>query len=106
MKSRDFKKKIKRLTNHRFEAKNEENRFYVNRDGEEVVLVVDDDGEEDWVKISLKERKPFLNDKDEPVESPTNAEKPSKTSEEEPEEEASSEKSTTTRKRKTTKTTN
>ena len=86
--------------------KDEDDLYFVNRDGEEVVLVVDDDGEEDWVKLSLKERKPFLNDEDEPVESPTKAEKPSEKSEEEPEEEASSEKSTTTRKRKTTKTTN
>jgi hypothetical protein len=89
--------------------KDEDDLYFVNRSGEEVVLVVGDDGEEDWVKLSLKERKPFLNDEDEPVESPTNAEKPSKTPEEEPEEEPeedSSEKSTATRKRKTTKTTN
>jgi hypothetical protein len=82
------------------ENKDQDDVYFVNRSGEEVVLVVDDDGEEDWVKISLKERKPFLDDEDNPVESPTKAQKPSA----EPEEEASPEKPTT-RKRKTTNTT-
>jgi hypothetical protein len=87
--------------------KDEDDLYFVNRDGEEVVLVVGDDGEEDWVKLSLKERKPFLSDEDEPVESPTKAEKSSEKSGEEPEEEETpSEKTATARKRKTTKTTN
>ncbi len=82
--------------------KDQDDLYFVNREGEEVILVVGDDGEEDWVKISLKERKPFLDDEDKPLKSTVKAEKPS----EEPEEEASPEKPTATRKRKTTKTTN
>ena len=42
--------------------------YFVNMDGEEVVSVTNDDGEEEWVKISLKERKPFLDDDDKPIE--------------------------------------
>ena len=72
--------------------------YFVNREGEEVVLVVDENGEEDWVKISLKERKPFLDDEDAPIESPVKAE-------ESAEEEEAPEKPKTTRQRKTTKTT-
>tara|TARA_R110000824_G_scaffold2865_4_gene13043 strand:+ start:1861 stop:2841 length:981 start_codon:yes stop_codon:yes gene_type:complete len=83
------------------ENKDQDDVYFVNRDGEEVVLVVDDDGEEEWIKISLKERKPFLDDEDNPLESPVKAKKPST----EPEEGVSPEKPTT-RKRKTTKTTN
>ena len=78
--------------------KNSEEVYFVNREGEEVVLVVDDDGEEEWVKISLKERKPFLDDDDKPIESPVNAEKAA-------EEEKTSEKPKATKQRKTTKTT-
>ena len=59
---------------------------------------MDDDGEEEWVKISLKERKPFLDDDDKPIESPVNAEKAA-------EEEKTSEKPKATKQRKTTKTT-
>ena len=46
--------------------KDSEQVYFVNRDGEEVVLVTKD-GEEVWVKISLKERKPFLDDDDKPI---------------------------------------
>lgn len=41
--------------------------YFVNREGEEVVLVANSDGEEEWVKISLKERKPFLDEEDKPI---------------------------------------
>lgn len=41
--------------------------YFVNREGEEVVLVTNSDGEEEWVKISLKERKPFLDEEDNPI---------------------------------------
>ena len=40
--------------------------YFVNREGEEVVLVTKD-GEEEWVKLSLKERQPFLDDNDKPI---------------------------------------
>ena len=80
------------------ENKDPEEIYFVNREGEEVVLVVDENGEEDWVKISLKERKPFLDDEDKPIESPVKAE-------ESAEEEEAPEKPKTTRQRKTTKTT-
>lgn len=74
--------------------------YFVDRDGEEVVLVASDTGEEEWVKISLKERKPFLDDEDKPIDSPAKSE--DKTADEP----VSSEKPATTRKRKATKTTN
>jgi hypothetical protein len=41
--------------------------YFVNREGEEVVLVTNKDDEEEWVKLSLKERKPFLDDEDNPI---------------------------------------
>jgi len=41
--------------------------YFVNRDGEEVVLVTNKEDEEEWVKLSLKERKPFLDDEDKPI---------------------------------------
>tara|TARA_R110002020_G_scaffold319233_2_gene535164 strand:+ start:686 stop:1645 length:960 start_codon:yes stop_codon:yes gene_type:complete len=72
--------------------KDSEEVYFVNREGEEVVLVVDDDGEEEWVKISLKERKPFLDDDDKPIESSVKSEK-------------TSEKPKATRQRKASKTT-
>ena len=72
--------------------KDSEEVYFVNRQGEEVVLVVDDDGEEEWVKISLKERKPFLDDDDKPIESSVKSEK-------------TSEKPKATRQRKASKTT-
>ena len=43
-------------------AKDEEQRYYVNRDGEEVVCIKDENGEETWVRKELAERKPFLDD--------------------------------------------
>ena len=42
-------------------------RYFVNREGEEVVSVTDDAGEESWVKASVKERQPFLDDDGKPV---------------------------------------
>jgi hypothetical protein len=44
-----------------------EDRYYVNRDGDEVVKLEDEDGTISWVKESLAERKPFLDDKGKPV---------------------------------------
>jgi len=41
--------------------------YFVNREGEEVVLVTNKDGDEEWVKLSLKERKPFLDEQDKPI---------------------------------------
>jgi hypothetical protein len=41
--------------------------YFVNRDGEEVVLVTNKEDEEEWVRLSLKERKPFLDDEDKPI---------------------------------------
>ena len=48
-------------------AQNEENRFYVNRDGEEVLEVIDEDGTTRWEKPGYDERSPFLDDDDKPV---------------------------------------
>lgn len=45
-----------------------EQMYFVNKDGEEVVAVKNDDGEEDWVRISLMNRKPFLDDDGNPIE--------------------------------------
>ncbi len=47
--------------------KDPEQVYFVNREGEEVVLVTNKDGEEEWVKLSLKERKPFLDEEDKPI---------------------------------------
>jgi hypothetical protein len=41
--------------------------YFVNRDGKEVVAVTNADGEEEWVRIDLKERKPFLDDDGSPI---------------------------------------
>ena len=77
--------------------------YFVNREGEEVVGITDDDGEEEWVKVSLKERKPFLDDADEPIasKSKSKSDKDSENSKENTAPEASKAK----RARKTTKTT-
>jgi hypothetical protein len=45
----------------------EEQRYFVNRDGEEVIEITDEDGQKSWVKASLAERKPFLDDKGGPI---------------------------------------
>lgn len=74
--------------------------YFVNREGEEVILVTDENGEEDWVKLSLKERKPFLDDDDKPIDSPVKAEDSTGESETT---EATTDKPKTTRQRKTTK---
>ena len=47
--------------------KDPEQVYFVNREGEEVVLVTNKEGEEEWVKLSLKERKPFLDEEDKPI---------------------------------------
>ena len=82
--------------------KNPDEIYFVNRDGEEVVLITDDDGEEEWVKLALKERKPFLDDNDQPIEASS---EPS-TKEDAPEEDASSDAAPSKKKRKTTKAAN
>ena len=43
--------------------KAQENAYFVNKDGERVV-----EGEDGWVKESMTERKPFLDDEDNPIE--------------------------------------
>jgi len=43
--------------------------YFVNMDGEEVVSVKDEEGNETWVKKSISERKPFLDDNGEPISS-------------------------------------
>jgi hypothetical protein len=48
--------------------------YFVNRSGEEVVLVTDANGEEDWVTLNLKNRKPFLDDEGQPIGSEEKAE--------------------------------
>ena len=47
--------------------KNPDELYFVNRDGEEVVKVIKSNGEEDWVRLSLKERQPFLDEDDNPI---------------------------------------
>jgi len=49
-------------------SQNPDEVYFVDREGEEVVLKTDKDGNEEWVKISLQERKPFLDDDDKPIE--------------------------------------
>ena len=41
--------------------------YFVNRDGKEVVAIAGEDGEEEWVRIDLKDRKPFLDDDGSPI---------------------------------------
>tara|TARA_R110000824_G_scaffold13163_2_gene57255 strand:+ start:2840 stop:3802 length:963 start_codon:yes stop_codon:yes gene_type:complete len=48
--------------------KNPDEVYFVNREGEEVVKITNSEGEEEWIKISLKERKPFLDEEDKPIE--------------------------------------
>ena len=82
--------------------KDPEQVYFVNRDGEEVVAVIDDQGEEEWVKLSLKERKPFLDEDDKPIEASSESEETVDT----PEETVSSDAAPTKKKRKTTTATN
>jgi len=52
------------------EAKKEKDQsqvYFVNREGEEVICKTNEKGEEEWVKISLAERKPFLDDDGNPI---------------------------------------
>ena len=85
-----------------YKSQDSEQAYFVNREGEEVVMVTDDSGEEEWIKLSLKDRKPFLDEDDKPINSPVKSEK----SDDEPkEEDTSSEKPVVARKRQTTKTT-
>jgi len=46
----------------------EEDRYYINRKGDEVIEVTDADGVISWEKPSLAERKPFLDDGGKPIE--------------------------------------
>ncbi len=54
-------------TKEAIKSQDPEQVYFVNRDGEEVVSVTNDEGEEEWVQLSLKERKPFLDDDGKPV---------------------------------------
>ena len=88
-------------------AQNEDNRFYVNRDGEEVIEIVDEDGVSRWEKPGYDEREPFLDDDDKPVASKketeeAEAEVEAETSDEPSEEETAENKPK--RKKKPTKT--
>jgi len=49
------------------EKKDQSKVYFVNRDGEEVICKTNEKGEEDWVKLSLAERKPFLDDSGKPL---------------------------------------
>jgi|TARA_R110000765_G_scaffold107968_1_gene198924 hypothetical protein len=86
-------------------AQNEENRFYVNRDGEEVLEVIDEDGTSRWEKPGYDQRSPFLDDDDKPVTSQKEIEA-AEAAEESEEEESSEEKTAETaskRKKKSAK---
>lgn len=48
-------------------AQDVDQRYFVNRDGEEVVQVKKPNGSERWVRISMAERKPFLDDEGNPI---------------------------------------
>ena len=49
------------------EAQDQSQIYFVNADGEEVVSVTDESGNETWVKKSVVERKPFLDDDGNPI---------------------------------------
>jgi hypothetical protein len=48
-------------------AQDKDQRYFVNRAGEELVMVLNKDGEEEWVPKAKSERKPFLDDDGNPV---------------------------------------
>jgi len=54
-------------TDEGYKNQDVEDRYYVNRDGEEVIKIEDEDGSVTWVKKSMAERKPFLDDSGKPV---------------------------------------
>lgn len=60
--------------------RDESEMYFVNKNGEEVVLITGSDGEEEWVKATLKERKPFLDEDNNPIldEASDQEEKPAK----------------------------
>lgn len=47
--------------------KDPNDRYYVNKDGQEVIKIVDEDGEESWVTKDKAVRKPFLDDNGNPI---------------------------------------
>ncbi len=57
------------------EKQDKSDTYFVNSDGEEVISVDGDDGTETWVKKSLAERKPFLDDAGKPIVSEENSDK-------------------------------
>jgi hypothetical protein len=61
-------------------TRDESEMYFVNKNGEEVVLITGSDGEEEWVKATLKERKPFLDEDNNPIinEASDQEEKPAK----------------------------
>ena len=54
-------------TDEGLKNQDEDDRYFVNREGEEVISRTNEDGEEEWVKKSLAERKPFLDDDGNPI---------------------------------------
>ena len=48
-------------------SQDEEDRYFVNRKGDEVVEVTDEDGTTRWEKPELAKRSPFLDDEDKPI---------------------------------------
>jgi len=49
-------------------ARDESEMYFINKGGEELVAITNSDGEEEWVPLKFKERKPFLDDEDNPIE--------------------------------------
>lgn len=58
-------------SNEAKQARDESQMYFVNRGGEELTCVTNSDGEEEWVPLKLKERKPFLDESDKPIISKT-----------------------------------
>lgn len=48
-------------------SRDESEMYFVNKGGEELVAITNSDGEEEWVPVKLKERKPFLDDNGNPI---------------------------------------
>jgi len=78
--------------------------YFVNRAGEEVVSKINADGEEEWVKKSAAERKPFLDDEGNPIIVESKNEEASPEKAEDTTEETEDKPKTTKRKPRATKT--
>ena len=55
-------------TEEGLKSQNADEVYFVDRDGEELISKTHADGTEEWIKISLQERRPFLDDDDKPIE--------------------------------------